>query len=56
MPSPNDGVDPDSSSVLPVQPTQPPSPSGAPIHPVVSNTTPLITLGEIGLLDALRQL
>jgi predicted nucleic acid-binding protein len=26
------------------------------IQPVVSDTTPLITLGEIGLLDALRQL
>lgn len=29
---------------------------GAPSHPVVSNTTPLITLGEIGLLDVLRHL
>ena len=30
--------------------------SVTPIHPVVSNTTPLITLGEIGLLDVLREL
>jgi uncharacterized protein len=32
------------------------SPSPAPPPTVVSNTTPLITLGEIGLLDILRQL
>lgn len=69
MPSPNLGSDPDAPhspsdvSAQPVQPTQPqpaspaPStPSGPPVQPVVSNTTPLISLGEIGLLDVLRQL
>ena len=53
-----------SQSIQPAQPhpqpqsTAPasPAPSGASLHPVVSNTTPLITLGEIGLLDVLRQL
>ena len=42
-----------------IQPTQPAaltSPGGAGLQPVVSNTTPLITLGEIGLLDVLGQL
>lgn len=39
------------------QPASPSStPSGASLQPVVSNTTPLISLGEIGLLDVLRQL
>jgi predicted nucleic acid-binding protein len=33
-----------------------PAASGGSAHQVVSNTTPLITLGEIGLLDALREL
>ncbi len=55
--------DPNSPPVSPSAPIQPaqtaPSsatPIGPSIRPVVSNTTPLITLGEIGLLDALRQL
>lgn len=63
MPSPSQGNDFNSSPVspsAPIQPAQtaPPSatPAGPSIRPVVSNTTPLITLGEIGLLDALRQL
>ena len=30
--------------------------SGSSEHPAVSNTTPLITLGEIGLLEVLREL
>lgn len=66
MPSPNLGSDldaphsPSDVSAQPVQP-QPASPapstsSGPPFQPVVSNTTPLISLGEIGLLDVLRQL
>jgi predicted nucleic acid-binding protein len=48
---------PPAASAQPTQPAVPSSvPSGASIQLVVSNTTPLITLGEIGLLDALRQL
>lgn len=72
MPSPKQGDDQDvpadvpSPPAAPLQPSQPaqpqsstplsPTPSGASFGPVVSNTTPLISLAEIGLLDALRQL
>lgn len=57
MPSHSGDADTGSSSALPVPLMQTPAtPSSAPIRLVVSNTTPLITLGEIGLLDALRQL
>jgi len=69
MPSPNQGSGPDAPSdapsqpAVPIQPAQPvqplplsPMPSGVSSLPVVSNTTPLITLGEIGLLDVLRQI
>lgn len=49
MPSPKrDSV----SNASPVSPAG----STTPTQQVVSNTTPLITLGEIGLLDVLRQL
>lgn len=67
MPSPSRGGESDAPSdassppAAPVQPTQPqapssPAPSSTSFRPVISNTTPLITLGEIGLLDVLRQL
>jgi predicted nucleic acid-binding protein len=63
MPSPSANNEGERSS-SPVTPSSPSPQSGAspsaPIPPVtqrvVSNTTPLITLGEIGLLDVLRQL
>lgn len=69
MPSHDQGSEPDASAEAPsrpaaplqhAQPAQPlpssPASSGTSLRPVVSNTTPLITLGEIGLLDVLRQL
>ena len=69
MPSHDQGSEPDAPAEAPSQPAAPlqhaqpaqprpssPASSGTSLRPVVSNTTPLITLGEIGLLDVLRQL
>lgn len=57
MPSPSDPIEAEPHAAPSAQP-EPPSLSSSetPSYPVVSNTTPLITLGEIGLLDALGQL
>jgi uncharacterized protein len=56
MPSQSDALD-ASSSPLPIaREASSPEASDESVRPVVSNTTPLITLGEIGLLDALRRL